>query len=339
MDIKEIVKSIITTDVEALSFFRSFSHSPVSTIMTRRLNELLVEAPDLQDTAIALVIYPALQWMLSGKEIDEVMSRLCEENEDLVRLGKIQEIISNVTDIQPKLLLENRKNYFQTCEKLISLINHAIEQISKYPDTGTHYEELLRLFVNPNGKHFPSKYTINKHFKDAVILLDEMHGAEIESLMDGVLSGISYSDAELDYVYHNIGLLLREYNRVVWRAHNFDDRATQLLACKNEEEMLEITQYDKMYRQAYILVEYIKFISGAVEMVKSFPNGGHEYYSILKGIIEFKPLKLSDEAVARELGLSTYTFSVKKRRALSILGSILWGCDGDGFVKLLTEAA
>lgn len=339
MDITEIVKSIMSTDVEELNFSRSFSRNPVSTLMTRRLNELIAKFPDLQDTAIALIIYPALQWMLGGKNIDAVMSRLCNDDEGLSRLGNVQEILSNVTTVQPKLLLKNRTAYFEPCEKLISLIDSTIAKITDYPDTGKVYEELLRVFTNPNIEIFPSKYTINKHFKDAVTLFHEMQGEEIEELMDSILSGITYSDSELAYVYHNIDMLLKEYNRMVWRAHNSDDRAMQLLSCKSEEEMLEITKYDDMYCQAYILVEYIKFISGAVEMVKSFPNGGIEYYSILKGIIELKSQKLSDEAIARELGLSTYSFSVKRRRALSVLGSILWGCDGDTFVKLLTDAA
>ena len=164
-------------------------------------------------------------------------------------------------------------------------------------------------------------------------------GEEIEELLDVILSGAVLSDDEMAYVYHNITLLLKEYNRIVWRANNSDDRALRLLSCETEDEMLEITSKDEKYRQAYLIVEYIKFINGAIEMVKSFPVNGKEYYDIIKTIVDLKPQNISDEVSSRELGMSTYTYSVKKRRALSVLSSILWGCDGDAFVRLLTDAA
>lgn len=213
---------------------------------------------------------------------------------------------------------------------------------------------LVRSKVLQNGGEYSKSFLFEQCSRDkaklraAVILLenepdkeneDECYGEEIEELLDVILSGAVLSDDEMAYVYHNITLLLKEYNRIVWRANNSDDRALRLLSCETEDEMLEITSKDEKYRQAYLIVEYIKFINGAIEMVKSFPVNGKEYYDIIKTIVDLKPQNISDEVSSRELGMSTYTYSVKKRRALSVLSSILWGCDGDAFVRLLTDAA
>ena len=138
-------------------------------------------------------------------------------------------------------------------------------------------------------------------------------------------------------VYHNTTLLLKEYNRILWYAQTSDDKAMKLLNCGSEKEMIEITESDGKFCQAYLIVEYAKLISGAVEMVREFPIYGEEYYKILMSILDSKQQKVRDEMLAQKIGMSTYTYSVKKRRALAVLGSILWGCDGDTFVRLLTS--
>lgn len=338
MDIRDVVKSIMETDVQAFVLYRSMTNYRSSVIITRRLNELIADEPDLQDVAVALAIYPALKWSMHGADADVVMSRMCKSDEELRRLGNVQKVLVAATGFEPRFLLENRKRYFDACSELIRLLEKAIKKVGEYPNVGKVYQSILKLFLM-DSKEEPTKYIVNRYVKDAVRLVYECYGEEIEELLDVILSGAVLPDDEMAYVYHNITLLLKEYNRIVWRANNSDDRALRLLSCETEDEMLEITSKDEKYRQAYLIVEYIKFINGAIEMVKSFPVNGKEYYDIIKTIVDLKPQNISDEVSSRELGMSTYTYSVKKRRALSVLSSILWGCDGDAFVRLLTDAA
>lgn len=338
MDIKDIVKTIIETDVQDFVFYRSMTSYRSSVVATRRLNELIAEEPDLQDVVVALSIYPALKWSMRGADVDAVMARMCRNDDELHRLGSVQKTLVAATGVEPRFLLENRHRYFDACAELVQLLQDAVKQVGHYPRHGRVFQSILQTFLM-DAVEEPTKYVVNKYVKDAVRLIYECYGERIEELLDIVLSGTVQSDEEMAYIYHNITLLLKEYNRIVWRANNSDDRALRLLACKSEDEMLEITQRDEKYQQAYLIVEYIKFINGAIETVKSFPINGKEYYRIIKTIIDLKPQNISDEQASRELGMSTYTFSVKKRRALSVLGAILWGCDGDAFVRLLTDEA
>lgn len=209
MDIRDVVKSIMETDVQAFVLYRSMTNYRSSVIITRRLNELIADEPDLQDVAVALAIYPALKWSMHGADADVVMSRMCKSDEELRRLGNVQKVLVAATGFEPRFLLENRKRYFDACSELIRLLEKAIKKVGEYPNVGKVYQSILKLFLM-DSKEEPTKYIVNRYVKDAVRLVYECYGEEIEELLDVILSGAVLSDDEMAYVYHNIrNILLR----------------------------------------------------------------------------------------------------------------------------------
>lgn len=334
--LKEVIKNMMEMDVPELTFMRSFTQHSSSVLIMKRYNELIAENPDLQDIVTAFAVYPALKWAQKAENIDAVMARVCASDQNAQRLINVQRALADVTGYEPKLRLCNRKKYFEASRKLTWRLEHLVEQIRDFPGEGEVYANILSIMLG-NEKADVSKYMTNQHAKAAMELAYECAGREVDALVDDVFTGIVQSDDEMSLIYHNIDILLREYNRILWHTQNSDDRAMRLLACESEEEMLKITEHDDKYRQAYLIVEYIKLINGAIEMVKTFPANGEEYYRIIKTVIELKPKRISDEVAAEHVGMSTYSYSVKKRRALSVLSAILWGCDGDTFVRFLTD--
>lgn len=339
MDIVEVVRKLMSVDTKSIILYRLFIDSEISISLKKRLNDLLEDTPELTDMVIALVIYPALVWNLKGKEINSVMERISEANTEVRALEDTQELLVKASGIQPKLLLEKREAYFSACETLVNLIEDGIEKIQSFPGDGETYYSILRSIVGKQEGPFLSRFIIDKNYRKAISILHDLCANDLTGLLDVILDGYVVDDEELMLVYHNTALLLKEYNRILWYARTSDDKAMRLLSCGSEAEMIALTESDDKFCQAYLIAEYAKLITGAVELVKEFPVYGKEYYSILSGILEATPQKVKDETLAKKIGMSTYTYSVKKKRALSVLGCALWGCDSDTFIRLLTAKA
>lgn len=337
MDIVDIVKKIIEADVQSIDLKRVFDESSIYKLIKCRFEYVLDMWPNLTNTVIALAIYPALKWNLKGKEIDAVTARISKSNQNIKALEQTQSLLVKTSGVQPKLLLSRREEYFKNCEELVSLLEKNVDIIRTFPDHGEiYYRSLCAVMGYPDHKYQKSDLP-KERFPDAVNLLSDLCGTRIDKLLNAILDGYVVDDEEQTLLYHNTTMLLKEYNRILWYAKYSDDKAMRLLACKDEAEMLALTESDSKYDQAFLLVEYMKLITGAVEIVKEFPLEGEEYYNILTAILDTKPQKVSDQVLGTQIGMSTFSFSKKKRRALSLLGCVLWGCDGDTFIRLLTE--
>ncbi len=101
--------------------------------------------------------------------------------------------------------------------------------------------------------------------------------------------------------------------------------------------MLEITENDESYREAYTLVEYMKLINGAIEMIKTYPGNGDEFYHVIKLAVQADAESRSDRWAAHMLQVPPCIYSRKKRKAMAVLSTILWGCNCDIFLQWLTE--
>lgn len=338
MEISEIVRALVATDSCPVTLYRSLVRSPLSSVITRRLNGLLIDAPEVTDAVVVLSIFPALKWNLKGESVDKVMEKLNNSSVKMKALERTQKLLVEVSGFQPKLLLEQREEYFKACREVVSLTERTIERIAQFPGEGKIYQKILLSTIgNLSDEELPTKYLLNKNIGGAVELFHDVCQDEMKPLLDVILNGYVMDDAEMMELYHNTTLLLREYNRIMWYSNSSLDKAMQLLSCQTEQQMLGVTESDEKFSQAYLIGEYAKLITGAVEMVKEFPLYGEDYHRILRVIFDAKPQKVSDETLARQVEMSTYSFSIKKRRALSVLGCVLWGCDGDAFIRLLAD--
>lgn len=338
MNIKEITRAILDADIPDFYLSRTFLNCEPSYLFAKRMNELIDKNPDMQDIIVAFSIMPALKWLLKSKSINLVVENVTTGNHEIDQLKNIQYIITEASGVETKLFLENRQRYFAACEELVRVLEQTIEFIGMYPVHGEIYQSILNVFAGETDNDVPSNYIIKKYIDDMFEIVYEEAGEKIEAALEEVLS-VHYTaeDPELAHLFHNVKVLLEEYSRICWKAQYSDDKAIRLLQCRTAEEMLAITESDEKYRQAYTVVEFIKFINGAIEQLQTFPLNGDDYYRIIKSIVEIKTRKVSDAEIAKSLDMSTYSYSVKRRRAFLVLGSILWGCDGDAFIKLLMD--
>lgn len=339
--IKSIIEKIVNEDFEELSFYRSFSkNNAVAGVLVKRMNESLYDYPSTTDTIICLHLYPAIKWVVSCGNAYDIVQRFQVNDCKISQLSQIQEVIQSVIGIRTELKLNSREEYFKSCKKFVACIENIVETIGGYPHMGKKYQAILQSFLgidDSKKSSTPSIYYVNQNAKSLLCFLADYYGNVFEESLNDLLSGRAIADDDVNKVYHNIELLLREYNKILWHKKHSKDKAMQLLACGNAMEMDKITQNDSKYFQASTIVDYIKFIRGAIEAVRSFPVMGEEYYKILSAIVELKSQCLSDKEISYRLKMSTYSYSVKRKKALAVLSAVLWGVDGDIYVKMLTD--
>ena len=339
IDVNAVVHEMMSIDTGSLILYRLFTASDAVAVIKRRMNDILEDSPEMTDVVLALAVYPALVWNLKGKEIRSVMERISTENTEVQALKATQKLLVKASGVEPSLFLERRQAYFDACEAFIKILDKKIEKVREFPEGGEALYTVLQATIGKEAARPMTRFYVNKNLRKAIEVLYNLCGTELTPYLNVILNGQVVDDEELKAVYHNIALLLKEYNKILWYAEASDDKAMQLLSCKSAEDMYDLTESDGKYRDAYLIAEYVKLIAGAVELVKEFPVYGEEYYEILSGILDSKPQKIKDEALARKAGMSTFTYSVKKRRALAVLGCALWGCDSDTYIRLLASEA
>lgn len=345
--INQIITNLIEIDIDDYWFYRSFiEHSDKKNgigSLRNQMNSLMTECPETINVILGLYLYPVVKWIVKYKDIQLKAEHFTSKNFSSVwRFFEIQNILREVSGIYSKLQLPNRTEYFAICEEFLSFIDSMYNSIISCPDFSCQCESVLSLFLNRPidaniKKNYATNYGIRLFSKKVILLVTDCYKKEFDTFMEKLLIDDSLVAQDQYSIYHNTEKLLSEYNRILWKTQNFSDKAVQLLNCKNALEMDDITQSDEKYSQANLIVEYIKVIYVAIESVKDFPVFGKEYYKILSFLTNYKKQGLSDKEIAVQLQMSDFSYSVKKRRALSVLSSILWGGDMDTFIKLLTS--
>lgn len=342
MEIKTILNEILNGNCADLFIYRMFNKCPYSQVIVSKTNDLLNEDPNTLDIILALFIYPAMKWSTKGFQVNESM-KIIEElkvsSDRIHELTNIQKIITDATMLQPKLLLKQRDAYLTACQELINLIDESIKYLGDFPIKGQVYKETVEIFTVSDCGHWDRAIfrKLEKNLIPAIKIISAAYSNRYEEAMDKVLTESPSPTISDKNIYHNTELLINEYVKILWYSKYSDDTAVRLLYCKSEQEMVHITKKDDTYAQAFIIAEYIKMISTAIDIVKEFPKDGEEYYNILTGIVSHYNNGLTYEDTAHSLGMSLSSFEVKKKRACAVLGTLLWGCDGDLFITLLAE--
>ncbi|QUH31152.1 DUF1492 domain-containing protein [Vallitalea guaymasensis] len=138
-------------------------------------------------------------------------------------------------------------------------------------------------------------------------------------------------------VYHNTKLLLSLYENVLWRINN----DIQLIKeeCEYEvhkdldnfiDSLVDVELYvsrsrlDNRLRSIEDSKSLVNLINKAMKMVKSYPNIGERYYSILYKTYITQYKSTTDEMIDY-LAISRSTYFREKKKAVNLLGTILWG--------------
>lgn len=138
-------------------------------------------------------------------------------------------------------------------------------------------------------------------------------------------------------VYHNTKLLLTLYGNVAWRIKNDIQMVKE--ECEYEvqrnldnfiDNLVDVELYISRSRLENRLKSIenskslINLINKALVMMKSYPDIGERYYEILyKTYIAH--YKYTTDEMVEHLAISRSTYFREKKRAVNLLGTILWG--------------
>lgn len=86
-------------------------------------------------------------------------------------------------------------------------------------------------------------------------------------------------------------------------------------------------------------MQYAKLIGGAIELLKQFPDGDSKLYDVLMLVVNEKygPNGTDEATLAKQVGINSSYFCEKKHRAYTALSALLWGCDIESLLSLLSK--
>ena len=140
-----------------------------------------------------------------------------------------------------------------------------------------------------------------------------------------------------DKIYHNTKLLLKLYSKVLWRMSNcimemeaecylttgsrlFDVVDTLIDVDPRVDKVRLESRLESIEDSKSILV----LIDRALALLKNYPGDGERYYEILsKSYLVF--VKYGESEILETMNLSRSTFFRDKKKAVTLLGVILWG--------------
>lgn len=339
--LKDFLSSVLSSEGIVVDIRRTFiEYNGVnrSRVFARHANRMACKGSNEKFVVIALLCYPALQWLLKAQDIDALIEKLKEENEDesVWRMSNIQRILeSSMGGCKPQLRLEMRKLFFARCQQLVDEIDEAMNKA---------------VFMNPASK--PCRISLAMAMlRGSILDSDPVTAVTIRNNFDSIVEDVTAiagdaikplvmqlapnegeaKTAEAAYLYHNTEVLLREYSRIVNPSVADENRSLRILAQGGNT-----LESDAQCHQAQVLVQYAQLIRGAIELVKDFP-GDSKLYDVLMLVVNEKyGANGTDEAkLAEQVGINSSYFSEKKHRAFTALSALLWGCDIESLLSLL----
>lgn len=323
---------------------RSFGGDiPNSYVLTKCVNRVVKERPELKEAAVLMILYPALKWMMQAQDLD-VMMQNCENVHDdemcdveaISRLRRIQSWLAPNIE-EESLHFRKRKEYFESCQMLLDAIEESRLELLYEVDYCSSMREVFDCFLNPAVLPKNGRIKIMKYCERCIESVYNTAGSVIKEYYKILMTSSDVDGVEEASLYHNVPLLLTEYTRILYRASRSKDPAMKLLGSSSYEDLSKIKVSDKNRSDAYLIVEYVKLIRGAVEIMKQFPLG-QRYYDVILAMIEGKKYNWTDEQIAGHLGVTAGTFSTRKGHAIGVFGCLLFGCDANGLLNCLIDA-
>lgn len=286
--LKDFLSSVLSSEGIVVDIRRTFiEYNGVnrSRVFARHANRMACKGSNEKFVVIALLCYPALQWLLKAQDIDALIEKLKEENEDesVWRMSNIQRILeSSMGGCKPQLRLEMRKLFFARCQQLVDEIDEAMNKA---------------VFMNPASK--PSRISLAMAMlRGSILDSDPVTAVTIRNNFDSIVEDVTAiagdaikplvmqlapnegeaKTAEAAYLYHNTEVLLREYSRIVNPSVADENRSLRILAQGGNT-----LESDARCHQAQVLVQYAQLIRGAIELVKDFPGDSKLYDVLTKG--------------------------------------------------------
>lgn len=294
----------------------------------------------------ALMVYPAIKWIVQAKEIDSIIRHLDgmiekgfdsgnETKEQYMRLKEIQRLLS-CTVSAATLHLEQRESYFVRCEQFLELVKSATMLAVKYKTYEPYCaraeayrarSKLADIVISGLDDGTLSQYSIRKYMCGLIEDVAAIAGKDIERSMRVLCNEDVPDNAELAYLYHNVSVLLREYKRLMsseWYAGN--------KALDSAKALADSIHDSAACTPKCSITEFMQLIYGCLALLKEFPKDGEEMYQI----IMLQQDEVSQkELCEKQLFMSGPKYYRMKKQATEILGSILWGVSADVLFDLL----
>lgn len=314
-----------------------------------QLNKILSESSKYKNVILGLVMYPALRWSLYGERISDVIN-LAIDTGEVAEFAETKKMLHDAFGFDNRLFLANREKYYSICHKIIDCYDNAIEEISTYPETGLQLQSVLQLVMNldPQKGKSVSRFEIIKYLKKAIEALYHLCGKEVDLLIPKLIKSpvenmLNQNDESL-YVYHNVKLLLREYTRLYWGNSMAADYTSEILRCKNPEDILKYSEHSSGLYSTDVVLKFLLLIAGAIALVSYYPVNGAKYGMILRSLVSNRTIITPDgrsayvreQELARLHNMPPQKFSSMKQEAYALLGLLLWGYDGKILLNILT---
>lgn len=225
-ELKAFLSSILSSEGIVVNINRTFiaynNGTNRNRVFARCANRMAQKGTDEKFVVIALMCYPALNWILKAQDIDAMIERLHDMDMDgsVRNISEIQSLLENSTGYsKPRLHLEMRKLFFARCQQLVDAVDDAMNRAvfrnaqSYKPARISLAMAMLRGSILDSDP--VSAVMIRNNFDGIIEDVTKVGGETIKELVlqlapnEGMVQG-----AEAAYLYHNTEVLLREYSRI-----------------------------------------------------------------------------------------------------------------------------
>lgn len=133
--------------------FISFDSSDRTRVITRYANMAMEKGGDIAVAARAVMIYPAIKWLLKAREIEAVIAALPEEaaQGDFCRLVGMQSMLVRLTGEKPEMRLQVRREFFERCQLIEEKENDAIRYFLRPLYAGKPIQQAARMVAGQYG--------------------------------------------------------------------------------------------------------------------------------------------------------------------------------------------
>ena len=292
-ELKAFLSSILSSEGIVVNINRTFiaynNGTNRNRVFARCANRMAQKGTDEKFVVIALMCYPALNWILKARDIDAMIEQLHDMDTDgsVRNISEIQSLLENSTGyVKPRLHLEMRKLFFARCQQLVDAVDDAMNRAvfrSARPCKPARISLAMAMLRGSILDSDPvSAVMIRNNFDGIIEDITKVGGEAIKELIlqlapnEGVVQG-----AEAAYLYHNTEVLLREYSRITHPSSVDENSTLRLIATAGNQLDASDHKSDARYAQAQILLQYAKLIGGAIELLKQFPDGDSKLYDVL----------------------------------------------------------
>lgn len=190
--------------------FISFDGSDRTRVITRYANMAMEKGGDIAVAAKAVMIYPAIKWLLKAREIEAVIAALPEEaaQGDFCRLVGMQSMLVRLTGEKPEMRLQVRREFFERCQEFTDAIFKAVLESVYRKSTRKNMARprLAMLLLGEDdgvaGQEEISTHTIKTYYPEIIEAVAAHSGEQIRTLMSGLMPDTGPKTAELPCSSH-----------------------------------------------------------------------------------------------------------------------------------------